>query len=182
MQQQNPRVDFFSGKKRLRRIQNGVFPFTVVEFSLQLPFIRLEEAVSWTQHFLTRKIWPKNEVYLWQRNLKANVFRNSTFQVNTRKNATSRRRQVCHFKFVSTSCEERHNKPFRLWTWRVNRKQQSSSFLLSQLRPAPHPPSRATTGNLPSSFQSRGRESANFAQPWDRAQLEFTVALRDKKY
>ena len=29
---QNPRVDFFSGKKRLRRIQNGVFPFTVVEF------------------------------------------------------------------------------------------------------------------------------------------------------
>ena len=29
---QNPRVDFFPGKKRLRRIQNGVFPFTVVEF------------------------------------------------------------------------------------------------------------------------------------------------------
>ena len=29
---QDPRVDFFSGKKRLRRIQNGVFPFTVVEF------------------------------------------------------------------------------------------------------------------------------------------------------
>ena len=29
---QNPRADFFSGKKRLRRIQNGVFPFTVVEF------------------------------------------------------------------------------------------------------------------------------------------------------
>ena len=27
---------------------------------LQLPFIRVEEAVSWTQRFLTRKIWPKN--------------------------------------------------------------------------------------------------------------------------
>ena len=26
------RVDFFQGKKRLRRIQNGVFPFTVAEF------------------------------------------------------------------------------------------------------------------------------------------------------
>ena len=51
---------------------------------LQLPFIRLEEAVSWTQRFLTRKIWPKNEVYLWQTNLKANVCRNSTFQVNRR--------------------------------------------------------------------------------------------------
>ena len=25
-------LTFFSGKKRLRRIQNGVFPFTVVEF------------------------------------------------------------------------------------------------------------------------------------------------------
>ena len=29
---ENPRVDFFSGRKILRRIQNGVFPFTVVEF------------------------------------------------------------------------------------------------------------------------------------------------------
>ena len=27
---------------------------------LQLPFIRVEEAVSWTQRFLTRKNWPKN--------------------------------------------------------------------------------------------------------------------------
>ena len=29
---QSPRVDFFSGKKRLQRIQNSVFPFTVAEF------------------------------------------------------------------------------------------------------------------------------------------------------
>ena len=29
---QYPRVDFFYGKKRLQRIQNGVFPFTVAEF------------------------------------------------------------------------------------------------------------------------------------------------------
>ena len=47
------------------------FPFTVVFFiysswvlcsmdCLQLPFIRVEEAVSWTQRFLRRKIWPKN--------------------------------------------------------------------------------------------------------------------------
>ena len=27
---------------------------------LQLPFIRVEETVSWTQRFLTRNIWPKN--------------------------------------------------------------------------------------------------------------------------
>ena len=31
---QNPKVDFFSGKKRLRRIQNGVFPFPTAEFLL----------------------------------------------------------------------------------------------------------------------------------------------------
>ena len=29
---QNTRVDFFPAKKRLRRVQNGVFPLTVVEF------------------------------------------------------------------------------------------------------------------------------------------------------
>ena len=51
---------------------------------LRLPFIRLEEAVLWTQRFLTRKIWPNNEVYLWQTN--------PTFQVNTRKIATWKRR------------------------------------------------------------------------------------------
>ena len=84
---------------------------------LQIPFIRQEEAVSWTQRFLTRKIWPRNEVYLWQTNLKANFCRNSTFQVNTRKNATWRRRLTSRNRiaiFVSTSSEERHNKPFRL--------------------------------------------------------------------
>ena len=31
---------------------------------LQLPFIR-EEAVSWTQRFLTRKIWPTNLYNNW---------------------------------------------------------------------------------------------------------------------
>ena len=54
-------------------------------------------------------------VYLWQTNLKANVCRNSTFQVNTRKNATWRRRLTSRNLipiFVSTSCEERHNKLF----------------------------------------------------------------------
>ena len=84
---------------------------------LQLPFIHLEEAVLWTKHFLTRKIWPKNKVYFWQTNLKANVCKNSTFQVNTRKNATWRRCLTLSNQitiFVSTSCEERHNKPFQL--------------------------------------------------------------------
>ena len=43
---------------------------------LQLPFIRVVEAVWWTQRFLTRKFGPKIEVYLWETNLKANVCKN----------------------------------------------------------------------------------------------------------
>ena len=70
---------------------------------LQLPSIRVEEAVSWTKRFLTRKFGPKIRVYLCrQTNLKANVCRYSTFQVNRRKNATWRLRSYleepsCHF-------------------------------------------------------------------------------------
>ena len=82
---------------------------------LQLPFIRVEEAVSWTQRFLTRKFGPKIKVYIWQTNLKAIVYKNSTFQVNRKKNGTGRRRLTSSNRdaiFVSTSCEERHNKPF----------------------------------------------------------------------
>ena len=59
---------------------------------LQLPFIRVEEAFSWTQRFLTRKFGPKIEVYLWQKDLKANVCKNSKFHVNRKKNSTGRQR------------------------------------------------------------------------------------------
>ena len=38
---------------------------------LQLPVFRVEEAVSWTQRFLTRKFGPKIEVYLTQTNFKS---------------------------------------------------------------------------------------------------------------
>ena len=78
---------------------------------LQLPYIRVEEAVSWTQRFLTRKFGPKIEVYLWQTNFKANVCGISTFQVNRKKSATGRRRLTSSnwaAIFFSTSCEERH--------------------------------------------------------------------------
>ena len=44
----------------------------------QLPFIREEEAVSWTQRFLTRKIWPTNRSLFTKTNLKAIVCRDST--------------------------------------------------------------------------------------------------------
>ena len=72
---------------------------------------RVDEAVSWTQRFLTRKF------YLWQTNLKGNVCRNSTFEVNRKKNETGRLCITSNNRaaiFVSISCEERHNKPFWL--------------------------------------------------------------------
>ena len=35
---------------------------------LQLPFIYIEEAISWTQDFLTRKIWRKNQsLYIYDK-------------------------------------------------------------------------------------------------------------------
>ena len=47
--------------------------------------------------------------------MKANVCKNSTFQVNRKKNGIGRRRLISSNRiafFVSTSCEEQHNKPF----------------------------------------------------------------------
>ena len=59
--QQNPRVDFFYGKKRL------YCSWVLCSMDcLQLPFIPVEDAVSWTERFLTRTFGPKIEVYLSQ--------------------------------------------------------------------------------------------------------------------
>ena len=55
--------------------------------------------------------------------MKANVWGNYKFQVNNTKNATGKRRLTSGYRSrsVSTSCEERHKKPFSL-TCQVNRK------------------------------------------------------------
>ena len=93
--QQNPRVDFFKARKDFEGLKMAFFHFLQLNFCsmdcLQLPFIRVEEAFSWTQNLLTTKIWPKNRS-LWQTKMKANFCRNSTFQVNRTKNATGTRR------------------------------------------------------------------------------------------
>ena len=114
-------LTFFKARKDLKGFKMAFFIYCSCVLCkkdcLQLPFICVEEAVLWTQRFLTRKFGPKIEVYLWQTNLKANVCRNSMFQVNSRKNATWRRRLTSRNRiaiFVSTSCEEQHNKPFWL--------------------------------------------------------------------
>ena len=76
-------------------------------------------------------------IRVWQTNLKGNVCRNSTFQVNRKKNDTGRRRLTLSNRaaiFVSSSCEERYNEPFWLETWRVNRKQQIKLYFSSLAR------------------------------------------------
>ena len=84
---------------------------------LQLSFTCVEEAFSWTQRFLTRKLGPKVEVYLRKTNMKANVYKNSEFQVHRKKNMVKKiwyRESNRAAIFVSTSCKERHNKHFWL--------------------------------------------------------------------
>ena len=92
----NPRVDFLRQEKTSKDSKRRFFIYHGWVLCwmdcLQLQFIRVEEAVSWTHRFRTRNIWPQIQVYLWQTNLKANDCKNSTFQVNRKKNATGRRR------------------------------------------------------------------------------------------
>ena len=84
---QNPRDDFFSGKKRLWGIQNGVLSF-VVDGLFTTPVYSRRRSRFLNSAFPNKNNLAPNEVYLWQTNFKANVCRNSTFQVNRRKNAT----------------------------------------------------------------------------------------------
>ena len=72
---------------------------------LQLSFIRVEEAVSWTQRFLTRKFGPKIDVYYDKQIWKQMFAKSATFQVNRKKNGTGRRRLTSSNRaaiFVST--------------------------------------------------------------------------------
>ena len=105
-------LTFFPARKDFEGFNTAFFHLLLLSFVVDglftTPVYSPQRAVLWTQRFLTRKIWPKNEVYLWQTNLKANVCRNFTFQVNTRKNATGRRHLTSRNRiaiFVSTSCE-----------------------------------------------------------------------------
>ena len=113
---QNPSCYFFKARKDLERFKTAFFHLLFSSWifrsmdCLQLPFIQL--SVSYLEKF-----GPKIELYLWQTNLKANVRRNFTFQVNRTKNATGKRRLISTNQaatFVSTLCEERHNKPYWL--------------------------------------------------------------------
>ena len=97
---------------------------------LQLPFIRLEEAVSWAPRFLTRKIWLKNEVYLRQTNLKVNVCRNYTFQGNTRKNATWRRRLISRNRITIFSALHAKNDTTNLFGYKLGESTENNKALL----------------------------------------------------
>ena len=118
---QNPRIDFFKARKDFKDSKRrfSIYCGWVLcsMDCLQLPFIHVEGAVSRTHRFLTRNIWPKNRILFMTSKFESKCLQNSTFQINSKKNATERR---CHTSsnradiFVSSSWEERHNKPFWL--------------------------------------------------------------------
>ena len=76
----------------------------------QLPFIRVEEAVSWTQRFLTRNILPKKQSLFDKKKMKANVCRNSTFQVNRTKNGTGKRRLTSSNRAAMSALHRKNDK------------------------------------------------------------------------
>ena len=97
---------------------------------LQLPFIRLEEAVLWTNRFLTRRnISSKNEVHLWQTKRKANVCRSSTFQVNGTKNATGKRRLTSSNR-ATMSALHRKNDTTNLFGYKLGELTEINKALL----------------------------------------------------
>ena len=115
--QQNPRADFFLRQEKTRKDSKRRFSISCSRVlcsmdCLQLSFIGVEEAVSWTQRFLTRKFGQKSRFFfLWQTNLKANVSKNSTFQVireKNRKTASYREQSSRHFSqhFMRTTTQQ----------------------------------------------------------------------------
>ena len=57
---QNPRTDFFKARKGFNmEFFNCSWVLCLMDNCLQLPCIRVEEAILWTQRFLTRKFWLK---------------------------------------------------------------------------------------------------------------------------
>ena len=52
-------LTFFQARKDFEGFKTAFWVLWSMD-CLQLPFIRVEQSVSWTQSFLTRKIWPKN--------------------------------------------------------------------------------------------------------------------------
>ena len=99
----------FKSGKRLWSIQNGVFPFTVAEFWARWTVysFRLfseEEAVSFTQLFLTRKIWPTNRSLFMKNKFESNCLQK--FDANS----TGRRRLISSNRvasFVIIPCKKR---------------------------------------------------------------------------
>ena len=106
----------FKSGKRLWSIQNGVFPFTVAEFWARWTVysFRLfseEEAVSFTQLFLTRKIWPTNRSLFMKNKFESNCLQKFDANSTGRRRLTSSNRAA---SFVSIPCKERNNKHFWL--------------------------------------------------------------------
>ena len=131
---QNLRADFFlrqekTWKDSIRRF--SIYCSWVLSSMdcLQLPCIRVEEAVSWTQRFVTRKVWLKNRSLFmtnkFQRKCLQKFYVSSKQEKEWYRKTTSYLEQPSH-RF----CQHFMRRTTQQTLWRVNRKQQSSTFLL----------------------------------------------------
>ena len=132
-------LTFYRTRKDFKGFKNDVCPFTVAElfarcivynsrlFAYKRPFRELR--VSYKEKF-----GPIIKVNFWQTNLRANVCRYSTLQVNRKTNATGRRRLTSSNRaaiFVSTSREERHNKRWKnLFGYELGESTENNKGLL----------------------------------------------------
>ena len=80
-------MTFFQARKDFEGFKTAFWDF-VVDGLFTTPVYSRRRSRFLKSAFPNKKNLAPNEVYLWQTNFKANVCRNSTFQVNRRKNAT----------------------------------------------------------------------------------------------
>ena len=138
---QNHRADFFKARQDLEGlIRRFSICWSWVLCSrdcLQLPRIRVEEAVSWTQRFLTRKFWLKNRSWFMTNKFKRKCLQK--FYVSSKQEKEWYRKTTSYLEqpsriFVSTSCEERHNKPFLLAINLASQHKTTKLYFSSQVR------------------------------------------------
>ena len=115
-------LTFFQARKDFEGFKTAFFHLLLLSFVVDGLFTT---PVYWPRRgrfvksaFPNKKNLAQRRSLLMTNNYESKCLQKFTFQVNMRKNATRRRRLTSRNRIailiVSTSCEERHNKPFRL--------------------------------------------------------------------
>ena len=65
-------LTFFQARKDFEGFKTAFWVLWSMD-CLQLPFIRVEEAVSWTRRFLTKTIWPQTK-FIYDKQISKQMF------------------------------------------------------------------------------------------------------------